>query len=234
MDSDDGDEAVQAFESLRAEVSLLRRAVERLAVERANGEPAPDYAETLGVIANNITATAQRVDVLVKSPALSLTPQEISRQVTAAGTDARREDHGLFVVAKQAMEEAAARLGRQLHAHVEAAEQRRRLWWAGSGGLVAGMVLWASLAGPVARAMPSDWLWPERMAARTLALPMWEGGLHLMRTAAPEAVARLAAGDRFVSANRKVLEACQKRANRTGEKARCTVTVEPVDRDVHR
>lgn len=234
VDGDEGDEAAQAFESLRAEVALLRRAVERLVAEQAEGGPAPDYSETLGVLANTITATAQRVDVLVKSPALSLTPQEISRQVTAAGSEARREDHRLLVAAKQAMEEVAARLGRQLRTHVVAVEQRRRLWWVGSGGLVAGMALWAGLAGPIARAMPADWQWPERMAARTLALPMWEGGQRLLRTAAPEAFASIAAGDRFVTANRKVLEACQKRANRTGKSARCTVKVEPIDRDVHR
>src|SRR3546814_4031817 len=70
--TDDGeDQAAQAFESLRAEVSLMRRAVERLAAERAEVPDVPDYSETLGVISRNLSATAQRVDALVKSPARS-------------------------------------------------------------------------------------------------------------------------------------------------------------------
>jgi hypothetical protein len=234
IEEDGEDEAARAFESLRAEVSLMRRAVERLAAERIDEGHTPDYSETLGVIANNITATAERVDALVRSPALSLTPEGISRQVTAAGGEARREDQRLLIAAQQAMEEVAARLGPQLYAHVGAREQRRRLWWVGSGGLVAGMALWACLAGPVVRTMPASWLLPERMASRILDRPMWEGGQRLMRTAAPEAFAGLAAGNRFVTANRKVLEGCQKRAKRTGKSARCTVKVEPVDRRIRR
>ena len=120
--ADGEDEAAQAFESLRAEVSLMRRAVERLAAERAEGSHAPDYSETLGVISQNLSATAQRVDALVKSPALSLTPEETGRQIDAASFAGRREDHRLFLAARQGIEEVAARLGRQLHSHTEAGE----------------------------------------------------------------------------------------------------------------
>src|SRR3546814_6417993 len=91
MTYDGEDQAAQAFESLRAEVSLMRRAVERLAAERAEVPDVPDYSETLGVISRNLSATAQRVDALVKSPALSLTPEETGRQIDAASFKARRE-----------------------------------------------------------------------------------------------------------------------------------------------
>lgn len=46
------EEAAQAFEDLRGEVSLIRRAVERLTAERAEPSDAPDYSETLGVHAS--------------------------------------------------------------------------------------------------------------------------------------------------------------------------------------
>lgn len=120
--SDGGDDAARAFDDLRGEVTLLRRAVERLAAERAGDGAAPDYSETLGVIANNITATAQRVDALVNSPALALTPEEIGRQIRAASFDARREDHRLFTAAKQGMDEVATRLRHQLDSHVMTGE----------------------------------------------------------------------------------------------------------------
>ena len=228
MASDDGsgeDEAARAFEGLRAEVSLMRRAVERLAAERAEDGQAPDYSETLGVISQNLSATAQRVDALVKSPALSLTPEETSRQIGAASFDARREDHRLFVAARQGLDEVAARLSRQLHSHTEAGEQRRRLWRVGLAALVAGMVLWAILAGPIARVMPASWLLPERMAARSLRMPMWEGGQRLMRAGDARAFAGVLAGNRLEAANRETLAACRKQAARAGKPVRCAIEV---------
>ena len=224
-ESDGEDEAARAFESLRAEVSLMRRAVERLTAERAEDGQAPDYSETLGVISQNISATAQRVDALVKSPALSLTPEETSRQIGAASFDARREDHRLFVAARQGLDEVAARLGRQLHSHTEAGEQRRRLWRVGLAALVAGMVLWAILAGSIARMMPASWLLPERMAARSLRMPMWEGGQRLMRAGDAQAFAGMLAGNRLATANRETLAACRKQAARAGKAVRCTIEV---------
>lgn len=219
------DEAARAFESLRAEVSVMRRAVERLAAERAEDGQAPDYSETLGVISQNLSATAQRVDALVKSPALSLTPEETSRQIGAASFDARREDHRLFVAARQGLDDVAARLGRQLHSHTEAGEQRRRLWRVGLAALVAGMVLWAIFAGPIARMMPASWLAPERMAARSLRMPMWEGGQRLMRAGDAQAFVGVLAGNRLENANRETLAACRKLAARAGKPVRCAIEV---------
>ena len=224
-DGDTEDEAAQAFESLRAEVSLMRRAVERLAAERAEGGHAPDYSETLGVISQNLSATAQRVDALVKSPALSLTPEETGRQIDAASFTARREDHRLFLAARQGMEEVAARLGRHLQSDIAATEQRRRLWQAGLAGIVVGMVLWMIFAGPIARVLPASWLLPERMAARSLRMPMWEGGQRLMRAASPESFAGVLAGNRLTTANRETLEACRRQAGRAKKAVRCTIEV---------
>ena len=104
-------------------------------------------------------------------------------------------------------------------------EQNRWLAWTAIGGIVVGMIAWAVFAGIVTRAVPASWQWPEKMAARTLAMPMWEGGQRMMRTAAPEAFANVAAADRIVTANREAVEACQKRANKAREAVHCTVTV---------
>lgn len=221
----DDDGATRAFDDLRGEVTLLRRAVERLAVERADDDRAPDYSETLGVIAANVTATARAVDALVKSPVLSLPPEEIGRQITAAGFDARREDHRLFAAAKQGMDEVAAKLGRQLQSHTEAGEQRRRLWQVGSVCVAVGMILWAALAGPIARSLPASWLSPERMAARSLRMSMWEGGQRLMRAGDATAFAGMLAADRLATANRDTLAACRRQAVRTEKTVRCAIEV---------
>jgi hypothetical protein len=147
------DEAARAFEDLRSEITLLRRAIERLTAERADDSHGPNYSETLGVIAANITATAQRVDALMTSPALSLTPEALNRQIVEVGTAGRSEDRRAIAAARQTIEEVATKLGRQLESHVMAEEQRRRVWNIGRNvGLIAlmmGAILWAILAGPV-------------------------------------------------------------------------------------
>ena len=221
------DEAAQAFEELRAEVTLMRRAVERLTAERMEVPEPPDYSETLGVIANNITATAQRVDMLVKSPMLALTPEQLAGRITAAASTARQEDRQTIATARTGLEDVT----RQLHGYVVSArrgdEQNRWLMWSAIGGVVLGMILWAVLAGIVARAVPASWQWPEKMAARSLDLPMWEGGQRLMRASGPEAFANIAAGDRIVTANRQALEACRRRADKAREAVRCTIKIEP-------
>lgn len=233
--ADDGDAnddgATRAFDDLRGEVTLLRRAVERLAAERAGDDRAPDYSETLGVIAANVTATARAVDALVKSPALSLPPEEIGRQITAGGFDARREDHRLFVIAKQGMDEVAARLDRQLRSHIEAGEQRRRLWQIGSVCVAAGMILWAVLAGPIARSLPASWLLPERMAARSLRMPMWEAGQRLIRAGNASAFAGVLVANGLATANRDTLAACRRQAARTAKVVRCAIKIEADGQD---
>lgn len=221
------DEAAQAFEDLRGEVSLIRRAVERLAAERAEPADMPDYAETLGVISQNVLAAAQRIDAVVDSPALSLTPEEFNRQIIAAAYSARREDHRLFLAGQEGFETVARQLGLQLHSHTEANAQQRRLKHVGLTALVAGMLLWAILAGPLVRVLPESWLWPEWMAARTLRMPLWQSGQRLMRVASPKAFAGILAGNRLVTFNRDALDACREKAAKVRKAVRCEIQVKP-------
>ena len=110
-DDEGPNDAAQAFEELRAEVTLMRRAVERLTAERMEVPEPPDYSETLGVIANNITATAQRADMLVKSPMLAMTPEQLAGRITAAASMARQEDRQTIATARTGLEDVT----RQLH-----------------------------------------------------------------------------------------------------------------------
>lgn len=229
---DDGG-AAQAFDDLRGELTLLRRAIERLTAERADDGHTPDYSETLGVIAANITATAQRIDMLVKSPALSLTPHQIGQQILEVGIAGRSEDRRAIGAARQTIEEVATRLGRLLESHVMAEEQQRRVRHVGRTvgrnvgliALVAGAVLWAVFAGPIARFMPADWLLSERMAARSLRMPMWEAGQRLMRAGDPQAFVGVLAGNRLVTANRDALEVCRKQAAKAKKAVHCGIEV---------
>ena len=84
-----GDAAVQAFDDVRAEVALLRRAIERLSAERSETSESVDYSETLGGMSNAITGIAQRGELLAKSPALSLTPETLGSKIANAASAVR-------------------------------------------------------------------------------------------------------------------------------------------------
>jgi hypothetical protein len=228
MADDEGpNEAAQAFQELRAEVTLMRRAVERLTAERIEVPEAPDYSETLGVIANNITATAQRVDMLVKSPMLAMTPEQLAGRITAAASTARQEDKQTIATARTGLEDVT----RQLHSYVVSArrgdEQNRWLAVAGVVGMLVGMVLWATLAAPIARTLPASWQIPEDMAASTLNLPMWEAGRHLMIADAPANWNAIVDAWNVVQGDRKTVDGCLKAAAKTKATVRCTIKIEP-------
>jgi len=217
--------AQEAFARVEGELALLRRAVERMAVERAELPEQPDYSETLAGMVQKIEATLQRADALVKAAKDGASPRHVVDRIVAAGADARAEDRRTIATAAAELKDATRVLQGVAVSVRRGDEQNRWLMWTAIGGVVLGTILWAAFAGVVARAVPASWQWPEKMAARTLAMPMWEGGQRMMQAASPGAFAALAAGDRIIAANREALEACRKRADRERAAVRCTVEV---------
>ncbi|WP_234715877.1 DUF6118 family protein [Sphingopyxis macrogoltabida] len=226
-DEHEPETAQEAFARVEGELALLRRAVERMAVERAELPEQPDYSETLAGMVQKIDATLQRADALVAAARDGATPRHVVDRIVAAGADARAEDRRTIATAAAELKDAIRVLQGVTASARRGDEQNRWLMWTAIGGVVLGMVLWAAFAGVVARAVPASWQWPEKMAARPLNMPMWEGGQRMMQAASPSAFAALAAGDRIVAANREALEACRKRADRESQAVRCTVSVAP-------
>ena len=206
-------------------LALLRRAVERMAVERAELPEQPDYSETLADMVQKIDVTLQHTDALVTAARDGSSPRHVVDRIIAAGVRARAEDRQTIATAAAELKDATRVLQGVTASARRGDEQNRWLMWTAIGGVVIGMILWAVFAGVVARAVPASWQWPEKMAARMLAMPMWEGGQRMMQAASPSAFAALATGDRIVAANREALEACRKRANRERETVRCTVSI---------
>lgn len=219
--------AQEAFARMEGELALLRRAVERMAIERAGLPEQPDYSETLAGLLQTINATFQRADALVVAAKEGATPRHVVDRIVAASGDARAEDRRTIATAAAELKDATRALQGVVASARRGDEQNRWLMWTAIGGVVLGMILWAAFAGVVARAVPASWQWPEKMAARTLDMPMWEGGQRMMQAASPSAFAALAAGDGIVAANREALEACRKRADRARETVRCTVSIGP-------
>ncbi|WP_375284846.1 DUF6118 family protein [Sphingobium yanoikuyae] len=230
-DDHEPDAAAEAFEGVRGElarqsdeIALLRRAIEGIAAARDDRPEPADYSETLGQLTKLANATYQRAEILRKAAE----EETVARQVAARISGAVAEDRQAVKTAAGELRDATRALQGVTVSARRGDEQNRWLIWMAIGGVVVGMILWAVFADIVARAMPASWQWPERMAARSLDMPMWEGGQRMMRTAAPDAFANIAAGDRLVTANRVALEACQKRAGRARETVRCTVSIAPL------
>ena len=244
MDDDipEGDDPAEAFDRLRAviegqdrELALLRRAVEGLAAERGAID-VPDYSETLGRLQQGVNTAAENIgrigQFLKAAPALAMSPEDMAQRIAAAGSAARREDQAALAKAGEDKARVMAELRAIAGSAWTRADQKNRQLWFGLGGLAIGILAWAIIPGIVAREIaPANWQWPERMASRSLAMPMWEGGQRLMRASSPDAFANVAAGDRIITANRVALEACRKRANQEREAVRCTVNVDADSRD---
>ena len=230
-DEDDqgGADAAEAFEAMRGELALLRRAVEGLAAERG-GIDMPDYTETLGRMQKGVDATADRIavinDVIARSPALAMTPEQMAQRIAAAGSAARREDQAALAKAGEDKARVMAELRAIAGSAWTRADQKNRQLWFGLGGVAIGVLAWAIVPGLVAREIaPTRWQWPERMAARMLDLPRWEAGQRMMQSASPTAFRAIVGADRIVTANREAIEGCSKAATRKRETVRCTIRV---------
>jgi len=230
-DDHEPDAAAEAFEDVRSELArqsdevvLLRRAIEGIAAARDDRPWPADYSETLGQLMKLANATYQRAEILRKAAE----EETVARQVVARIGGAVAEDRQAVKTAAGELRDATRALQGMTVSARRGDEQNRWLIWTAISGIVVGMIVWAVFAGIVARNVaPTGWQWPERMAARTLNLPMWEGGQRLMRTVAPDAFANIAAGDRIITANRVTLEACRKHADKARKAVRCGIDVEP-------
>lgn len=234
VDYDGTDAAAEALGEVRAEVALLRRAVERLAAERAEVPEPVDYSETLGELQRGVNTAAENIgrigQFLKTAPALTMTPEQMASRITAAGSAARREDQAALVTARKGMEDATAKL----HAYVVSGrtgdEQNRWLGLVAIGGVIVGVVLWALLAGPILRATPDSWLRPERAAARVLGGSMWDGARRLAGASNPDTWNAMVTGAVIGQGNEDALARCTRAANKAGEAVRCTVRIRPEER----
>lgn len=231
-DDNQGADAAEAFEAMRGELALLRRAVEGLAAERG-GQDIPDYSETLGRMQQGVDTAGENIarigQFLKAAPALAMTPEQMAQRIAAAGNAARREDQAALAKAGEDKARVMAELRAIAGSAWTRADQKNRQLWFGLGGVAAGIIAWAIVPGLVAREVaPVSWRWPERMAARTLDMPRWEAGQRMMQSADPAAFRAIVAADKIVTANREAIDGCSKAATRARDTVRCQIRVTPV------
>jgi len=91
--------------------------------------------------------------------------------------------------------------------------------------LLAGMLLLAIGIGPIVRAMPRSWHWPEHVAAFAVGMDQEALGTRLIESADPDRWRDIVFGFGIVSANRDALDRCKKASTNKTTPARCTIAI---------
>jgi len=209
----------QAFEDLRAEVSVLRKAIEALP-DVLDRNRAPDYGPDFGVIGQGMDAIGVALENLQKHPALKMTAEQHGAAIANAGS-------GLIREAAQKLERAAQETDRerynlsQMIGTLATKEQRRRFW-----AIILPLVfVLGFMAFPFAmRVMPAGF--KREVAATVMDAGEWDSGTALMKAGNPDGWAQLTADADLVSANRDKITDCRTAAGKAKKEQRCVITVQ--------
>jgi hypothetical protein len=139
------DEAAAAFEELRHEIALMRRAVTGLSAEHASIE-IPDYSQTLGRMAAVLNAILRTNKELAEAPALRMTAQNWADQLAAASRAARQADREALDRARSGFEEITRALSASFASARAADAQLMWVLGAAASGLAVGMLIGAMVA----------------------------------------------------------------------------------------
>ena len=212
------DPAVDAFERLRSEVALLRRAVESLA---AGAQEAPvDYSPTLAELSEAIAAVNAQAVALGERPLLALAPDQLGSLFQIAAAKVLAKPVAELERERTILRHAAEALGAAREADLAKSRSWRRTTSLLGGGALVGVVLWSVLLGPVARMLPASWGAPERLASATLNLPMTPAGERLLRRGDPQGWTAVEVARRLPQDELLALHDCMSRSRKI-----CTVKV---------
>ena len=208
----------QAFEDLRAEVSVLRKAVEALPAAMRDNRP-PDYAQDLAVIGKGLDAIGISLENLQKHPALKMTAEQHGAAIANAGSGLIREAVQKFDRAAQDADRERHNLS-QIIGTLGTKEQRRRFW-----AIILPLVfVLGFMAFPFAmRVMPAGF--KREVAATVMDADEWDSGTALMKAGNPDGWAQLTADADLVSANRDKITDCRTAAAKAKKEQRCTIAV---------
>jgi Family of unknown function (DUF6118) len=181
----ESDPVAKAFIEMRNALAGMTMAVNKMAGEW-NALEIPDYTETLGKMATNFQALVEELEELSSKPALELTPDALAKQIAAAGVAARKAEQESLASATATF----VKLGSEMAGFLASArtENEQNKWVLGFGGLCLafGLIAATVLPGPIYRAMPESWHWPEKRAANVIDRDMWDAGEWLQAVADPK------------------------------------------------
>ena len=220
MAEDHARDPAQAFEDLRAEVSVLRRAIEAMPAAMRENRP-PDYSQDLAVIGKGLDEVGEQLETVLNSPALMLSPEQQGQGIAKAGTALVREAAQRLDHAAQEAERERARLAGVIGQAWAQDRQFRLLCWTGGAAFAVGLVLSPVVAGLLPFGLNT------RVAALVMRNDRWDAGAALMQAANPRGWALFIADTRLASDNRETIDGCRAALARTGKVQRCAISLTP-------
>ena len=216
-EQDDGG-AAQAFAELRAEVTVMRRAIEGLPAA-IKGLASPDYSPSFGAVGKTLASVDARLAGIEDHPALKMTPAQHGGAMREAGADIMREAVNSVNAGARELWSATREVASIAVTARSAEAQRHALLWAVGAGVAVGLVLFPML-GALAPGGSFLAAWATGNADR------WQAGVSLIQEGSPERAAALSAASRLVNANVEALQACADAAKKAGKEQKCSVVVQ--------
>jgi len=208
----------QAFDDLRAEVKVMRRAVEALpgALDETR---APDYTTSLGTMIRDLAIIASQLEDIEKKPALRQTPNTFAESIGRAADLSIQTTARAFTTATAKIADEREQLAQIIGAAHTREEQRSWLLWTGILALIIGIVL----SPFIAMALPFGL--DGRVAAFVMNNNRWDAGIALLRQSHDERWNTILTGTSLLDANRAAVAACSETAAKTKKAQRCTINV---------
>lgn len=218
--------AAEAFARLEGEMAMMRRAVQQLAAERAD-IVIPDYNPTLVKMAANLSSLDSSLKAVEQSPALLVTPEYMGERIERVAHDSCSHYESTIQHWRKAADGLERDLSDALGSALRHDAQVKRQWqFFGIGAAVAALLM-TFFPGTIARAVPDSWLWPERMAKRTLGAPsIMDAGIIMIRSASPQTWEQIVAATNLVDGNQTSFQRCKAKARKAKRKVDCVVQVD--------
>ncbi|EXS69651.1 DUF6118 family protein [Sphingobium sp. Ant17] len=219
-------ERVAAMEErLEGRMAVMARALEHIAIEKQSLE-FPDYGPTLAKMNGYLATLAGYTQKIMDAPAMQLTPESMAERIDVAADAARATDKATIKKSLELHHQAHADQMRAVGIIRTKLGQRWQMFYCGGGAALAVSLLWMIYPGWAASIGPQSWLWPERVARRTLGEPsLWDAGIRLMRAGNPEGWRVIVDAADLARENRDRLAVCHKEAVKAEEPVSCTVRV---------
>jgi hypothetical protein len=131
---------------LRAEVSVLRRAIEAMPAAMRENRP-PDYSQDLAVIGKGLDEVSEQLEAVLKSPSLTRTPEQQGQAIANAGANLIREASQRLDRAAQEAERERSRLSGIIGQAWAQDRQFKLLCWTGAAAFAVGLLLSPIIAG---------------------------------------------------------------------------------------
>jgi hypothetical protein len=212
-------------ERLDGRMAVMARALEHIAIEKQSIE-FPDYGPTLAKMNGYLATLAGQTKKIMDAPAMQLTPESMAERIGEAAEAARATDRATIKKSLELHHQAHADQMRTVGTTRTKQHQRWHIIYCGGGTALAISLLWLIYPGWAASIGPQSWLWPERVARRTLGeASLWDAGIRLMRAGHPEGWQVIVDAADLARENHDTIAACEKAAAKMKEPIRCTISL---------